>query len=44
MEKLARMVGYTDGLGVLCPGGSYSNLTAIITARNLIFPHLKQVS
>ncbi len=29
--------------GVLCPGGSYSNLLAITTARNYFFPHIREV-
>ena len=44
MEKLASMLSFENGGGILCPGGSYSNLTAMVTARNLIFPHVKQVT
>ena len=41
MQTLSEMLGFRDGGGVLCPGGSYSNLTAIVTARNILFPYMK---
>lgn len=39
--KLGRLMGY-DGShgGFLAPGGSYSNLHAVVTAKNFMFPEL----
>jgi glutamate/tyrosine decarboxylase-like PLP-dependent enzyme len=45
MRVFCRMFGLparTAG-GILCPGGSYSNLLAIVTARNFYFPGFKEV-
>ena len=37
--KLGSLMGYHGGHGgILMPGGSYSNLHAIVTARNYLFP------
>jgi sulfinoalanine decarboxylase/sulfinoalanine decarboxylase/aspartate 1-decarboxylase len=32
--RMAEKVGYADGEGILCPGGSISNLLAMLVARN----------
>lgn len=36
-RHMARLVGFSDGEGVFAPGGSMSNFTAIILARNVAF-------
>ncbi|KAK9767961.1 Glutamate decarboxylase 2 [Basidiobolus ranarum] len=40
-QKMAEFVGFKDGCGITCPGGSASNQLAVITARNWKFPHIK---
>lgn len=40
MQELAILSGWPSGGGALCPGGSYSNLLAIFTARNHFFPEI----
>ncbi len=32
--KMCELIGYADGEGIFCPGGSLSNLAAMIIARN----------
>jgi glutamate/tyrosine decarboxylase-like PLP-dependent enzyme len=44
MAELRRLIGYPgNGTGMIFPGGSTSNLVAMCTARNHMFPHLKEV-
>jgi glutamate/tyrosine decarboxylase-like PLP-dependent enzyme len=38
LGKMAGLAGFSRGEGVLTPGGSISNLMAVLTARNLLFP------
>jgi glutamate/tyrosine decarboxylase-like PLP-dependent enzyme len=41
--KLGSLMGYDGGHGgFLCPGGSYANLHAVVTARNYLFPEFVQ--
>jgi glutamate/tyrosine decarboxylase-like PLP-dependent enzyme len=42
VERLCRYVGFTEGEGVLSPGGSITNLMATLTARHRAFPHVKR--
>lgn len=42
IEKMCSMVGFDEGEGVFAPGGSISNLMAVLTARHFAFPHVKQ--
>jgi glutamate/tyrosine decarboxylase-like PLP-dependent enzyme len=41
LGKMAGLAGFAKGEGVLTPGGSMSNLMAVLTARNLLFPATK---
>ncbi len=44
-EVIARMackVGYENGDGILAPGGSMANLTALIVARNQALPRVRE--
>ena len=41
LGKMAGLAGFPRGEGVLTPGGSMSNLMAVLTARNLLFPATK---
>ncbi|ORX88179.1 PLP-dependent transferase [Basidiobolus meristosporus CBS 931.73] len=41
-RKMAEFIGFKDGSGITCPGGSASNQLAVITARNRKFPHIKR--
>ena len=38
LRRMCRAVGFADGEGMLCPGGSMSNLTAMLLARNETVP------
>jgi len=42
IERMNRLVGFADGEGVFAPGGSISNLMAVIAARHRAFPHARQ--
>jgi len=42
IEKMCRSVGFEDGEGVFAPGGSISNLMAVLAARHHAFPHVRQ--
>ena len=42
IERMNRFVGFPDGEGVFAPGGSISNLMAVLTARHHAFPHVKR--
>lgn len=43
VKAMARVVGFQGAVdGLFCPGGSFSNLTAFVTARNTIFPGVKE--
>lgn len=44
VSELGKMFGYQRPGGVFCPGGSYSNLHAMLTARNSRLPELADVS
>jgi len=41
MRHMAAKVGYVDGEGILCPGGSIANLCAMIIARNEARPGIQ---
>ncbi|KNE63867.1 hypothetical protein AMAG_08932 [Allomyces macrogynus ATCC 38327] len=42
LRELRRLIGYpTNGSGLTLPGGSMSNLVAMCTARNVMFPSIK---
>lgn len=41
-QRMARLAGFQDGEGVFAPGGSISNLMAVLAARNWALPHVKQ--
>jgi glutamate/tyrosine decarboxylase-like PLP-dependent enzyme len=44
MTELRKMIGYpVNGTGMIFPGGSMSNLVAMCTARNHMFPRVKAV-
>lgn len=47
-RMFAKMFGFNAANGkaggVLCPGGSYSNLLAITTARNFFLPDIREVN
>jgi len=42
-KQLAQLFGFSNGSGVTCPGGAASNILSLITARNFIFPQIKEV-
>lgn len=42
LERMRRMVGFEDGEGVLTPGGSLSNLMAVLCARDRAQPGCKE--
>eukprot|EP00761_Pharyngomonas_kirbyi_P001339 gb/GECH01001343.1/.p1 GENE.gb/GECH01001343.1/~~gb/GECH01001343.1/.p1 ORF type:complete len:511 (+),score=121.63 gb/GECH01001343.1/:1-1533(+) len=42
IEKMCSMIGFENGDGVFCPGGSISNLVALISARNWTLKHVKK--
>jgi len=42
IERMNGLVGFPDGEGVFAPGGSISNLMAVIAARHRAFPHARQ--
>ncbi|XP_059162402.1 cysteine sulfinic acid decarboxylase-like [Physella acuta] len=41
-KKLSTLIGYTNGDGLFCPGGSASNFLALHLARYRKFPQVKQ--
>jgi glutamate/tyrosine decarboxylase-like PLP-dependent enzyme len=41
LARMARKVGYADGEGTLCPGGSLATLTAMMIARNEAYPEVR---
>ncbi|XP_062314725.1 cysteine sulfinic acid decarboxylase [Osmerus eperlanus] len=41
LRKMRAMVGWTDGDGIFCPGGSISNMYALNLARYKTFPQVK---
>lgn len=41
MGHMAAKVGYADGEGIICPGGSIANLCAMIIARNEACPGIQ---
>ena len=41
IEELCKLVGFKQGGGIMNPGGSHSNLTAMVTARNYILTDIK---
>lgn len=41
MNRLSKLFGFSDGDGITCPGGSFSNMLAMITARNILHPDIK---
>ncbi|MDP6850311.1 MAG: aspartate aminotransferase family protein [Planctomycetota bacterium] len=42
VRKMGKMAGWDDCEGIFNPGGSLSNLMAVLAARNAAFPHAKQ--
>lgn len=42
IRRLNAKVGFHDGEGVFAPGGSISNLMAVLAARHVHFPHAKR--
>ncbi|MFT7484234.1 MAG: sulfinoalanine decarboxylase [Candidatus Paceibacteria bacterium] len=42
LRRLNDYVGFKHGEGVLAPGGSISNLMAVLAARHAHFPHIKE--
>lgn len=42
LRKLRSLVGWTEGDGIFCPGGSISNMYAMNTARYWAFPNVKK--
>ncbi|RKP25003.1 pyridoxal phosphate-dependent transferase [Syncephalis pseudoplumigaleata] len=44
-KQIGQLIGFgSHAGGLVCPGGSASNLLSVITARNVKFPHIKQAS
>lgn len=41
LRGLRRLVGWTEGDGIFCPGGSTSNMYAMNLARYRLFPEVK---
>lgn len=41
-RHMARLVGFERGEGVLCPGGSLANFSAMVMARNAAFPDARE--
>uniref|UniRef100_A0A8C7XYG0 Cysteine sulfinic acid decarboxylase n=1 Tax=Oryzias sinensis TaxID=183150 RepID=A0A8C7XYG0_9TELE len=41
LKALRQLVGWTDGDGIFCPGGSTSNMYAMNLARYKLFPEVK---
>lgn len=41
INNLCSLFRFPEGDGITCPGGSFSNLLALLTARNLKFPKIK---
>ncbi|XP_034004890.1 cysteine sulfinic acid decarboxylase-like isoform X1 [Trematomus bernacchii] len=41
LRSLRQLVGWTDGDGIFCPGGSTSNMFAMNLARYRLFPEVK---
>jgi glutamate/tyrosine decarboxylase-like PLP-dependent enzyme len=42
LAKMRSLAGWTGGEGIFAPGGSYSNLMAINTARHALHPEVKE--
>ncbi|XP_076455984.1 cysteine sulfinic acid decarboxylase-like [Babylonia areolata] len=42
MEEMLRLIGFPEGDGVFCPGGSFSNIYALNLARFRAFPDVKR--
>ncbi|KAI3659055.1 hypothetical protein MP638_002074 [Amoeboaphelidium occidentale] len=42
LKELGTLFGFTNAGGLFNPGGAYSNLAALITARNAMFPEIKE--
>ena len=43
VQKLLALAGFDGGEGILTPGGSISNLMALLAARHRTFPHVQRV-
>lgn len=39
--EMCKVFGFPGGDGITCPGGAYSNMLALLCARNTLFPHTK---
>lgn len=42
MRKMREVIGYKNGDSILAPGGSISNLYAVMCARHKMFPQYKE--
>ena len=42
IQRMNEMVGFPEGEGVFAPGGSTSNLMALLAARHRAYPHVKR--
>jgi len=41
VSEVSKLFGFPEGDGLTCPGGTYSNMLAMLCARNTMFPHTK---
>jgi len=44
IDRMASFAGFKDGEGIVTPGGSLSNLTAMVLARNRALPESRETS
>ena len=42
LKKMREIIGYEEGDSILCPGGSISNMYALMIARHKLFPQHKK--
>ncbi|ESO95789.1 hypothetical protein LOTGIDRAFT_160336 [Lottia gigantea] len=42
LKTMRTCIGYTEGNGIFCPGGSLSNIMAVNCARHFMFPQTKK--
>jgi len=41
ITEIGKLFGFENSDGLTCPGGTFSNLMAMLTARNSLYPHTK---